>query len=271
LIRLKSICTWQFNANVTYNASGLSIDYGRAFKTYGDFEKQQHRLTNALHYYQQAIHQFYPAFNDTAVQVNPGSFSGAFSYINLFHTLVAKAETWHELYLQTGSLAWATKELDTYEATFKLLQYVERTYDSDEARLFLTKIKYLVHNKPIDIAFVLYQQTKDKKYIEALYFFDQQNKAAILVLNRQMTTAVGAESSFLLQKEQTIKGEITRLSIKATQATDSLQLGIINSSIRDYENEQVVRNKKSKCLKKLEGLVTSNKYLHESLKNYIHG
>ncbi len=38
-----------------------------------------------------------------------------------------------------------------------------------------------------------------------------------------------------------------------------------------YENEQVVRNKKSKCLKKLEGLVTSNKYLHESLKNYIHG
>src|SRR5829696_3685932 len=38
-----------------------------------------------------------------------------------------------------------------------------------------------------------------------------------------------------------------------------------------YENEQVVRNKKSKCLKKLEQLVTGNKTLHDQLKNYLNG
>ena len=38
-----------------------------------------------------------------------------------------------------------------------------------------------------------------------------------------------------------------------------------------YENEQVVRNKKMKCLKKLEQLVTANKTLHHQLKNYLHG
>lgn len=38
-----------------------------------------------------------------------------------------------------------------------------------------------------------------------------------------------------------------------------------------YENEQVVRNKKSKCLKKLEELVRSNPALFDQLKNYIHG
>ena len=38
-----------------------------------------------------------------------------------------------------------------------------------------------------------------------------------------------------------------------------------------YENEQVVRNKKSKCLKKLEQLVTGNKNLYDQLKNYLHG
>ena len=37
-----------------------------------------------------------------------------------------------------------------------------------------------------------------------------------------------------------------------------------------YENEQVVRNKKSKCLKKLETLVKSNRTLYDQLKNYIH-
>jgi RNA polymerase sigma factor (sigma-70 family) len=38
-----------------------------------------------------------------------------------------------------------------------------------------------------------------------------------------------------------------------------------------YENEQVVRNKKSKCLKKLEQLISSNKNLYHQLKNFFHG
>lgn len=38
-----------------------------------------------------------------------------------------------------------------------------------------------------------------------------------------------------------------------------------------YENEQVVRNKKSKCLKKLEELVKGNTTLFNQLKNYLHG
>ena len=38
-----------------------------------------------------------------------------------------------------------------------------------------------------------------------------------------------------------------------------------------YENEQVERNKKSKCLKKLEQIVTTDKNLYRQLKNYLHG
>ncbi len=38
-----------------------------------------------------------------------------------------------------------------------------------------------------------------------------------------------------------------------------------------YENEQVVRNKKSKCLKKLEQIISGNTTLHRQLKNYLHG
>lgn len=39
----------------------------------------------------------------------------------------------------------------------------------------------------------------------------------------------------------------------------------------DYENEQVVRNKKYKCLKRLEELLTENKSLYHQLKNLLHG
>ena len=39
----------------------------------------------------------------------------------------------------------------------------------------------------------------------------------------------------------------------------------------DYENEQVVRNKKYKCLKQLEEMITSNPSLSQTLKNLLHG
>ena len=38
-----------------------------------------------------------------------------------------------------------------------------------------------------------------------------------------------------------------------------------------YENEQVVRNKKYKCLKKLETMINENPALHQQLKNLLHG
>ena len=39
----------------------------------------------------------------------------------------------------------------------------------------------------------------------------------------------------------------------------------------NYENEQVVRNKKYKCLKQLEKMITENPTLKQTLKNLFHG
>ncbi|MBK8952928.1 MAG: sigma-70 family RNA polymerase sigma factor [Chitinophagaceae bacterium] len=39
----------------------------------------------------------------------------------------------------------------------------------------------------------------------------------------------------------------------------------------NFENEQVVRNKKYKCLKQLEQLLEANPTLKETLKNLLHG
>jgi hypothetical protein len=38
----------------------------------------------------------------------------------------------------------------------------------------------------------------------------------------------------------------------------------------EYENEQVVRNKKYKCLKQLEQMITKNPALQQTLKNLLH-
>jgi RNA polymerase sigma factor (sigma-70 family) len=39
----------------------------------------------------------------------------------------------------------------------------------------------------------------------------------------------------------------------------------------DYENEQVVRNKKYKCLKQMEQMISANPTLKQNMKNLLHG
>jgi len=218
-------------------ANSDPIGYGSVLKSLGDYHYHFHHYNEALRYYQKAVHQFYPAYGHESVANNPEQFSGVFSYINLFGVLNAKAEVWHTLYLQNKDSNAAQQELAVYQSAFKLIDYVERTYESDEARLFLTKTIHAVHDKPINVAFELYQQTGNKKYLSLLYSFDQQNKATVLALNRQLNTALAENTSSAVQKERRIKQEITRLSIRSAQATDSAQLATFNNSIRDYEIE----------------------------------
>ncbi|HEX8316659.1 MAG TPA: CHAT domain-containing tetratricopeptide repeat protein [Flavisolibacter sp.] len=216
--------------------NGDKIGYGLVLKNLGDFRLRQGKNNEALPYYQQAIHLFYPSFANNSIYINPKEFSGVFSYINLFNVLTAKADAWHAIYIATRDIKAAQEELKAYQSAFELIVYVERTYDSDEARLFLTRIKHAVYNKPIDIAFELYTKTTDIAYLNQLYYFDQLNKATVLSLNRQLNSGLEG-GSLHPQKEQQIKEEITRLSIRAAQVNDSIQLASLHVRIRDHEIE----------------------------------
>lgn len=223
--------------NFTLGNNTDHIAYGQTLKSFGDLELQLHNVQKALHYYQSAIHQFYPAFSDSSVYSNPEDLSGVFSYINLFNTLSAKAQAFHIIYERTKSIENARYELDAYQSAFKLVDYVEKTYNSDEAVLFLDKTKYAVHAKPIDIAYELYAKTKDKKFIEDLYFLDQQNKASVLSLKMQTSEAVLGKDTSMIFKERSLRSEITTLSLKAAQLNDSSKMSAINRQIRDREIE----------------------------------
>lgn len=227
----KAIAAYHYFGNNTDH-----VAYGLTLKSMGQLEIHFNKPLNALRNYQEAMRRFYPAYTDTSLSSNPKEFTGVFSYVNLFNTLVAKAEALHVLYKQSSSEAWADLELDSYQSAFKLIDYVERTYNSDEARLFLDKIKYVVHTRPIDVAYALYAKTKERKYLEALYTFDQQNKASILALKSQLKEDAQNNSSNF-SKEQRLRSQITRLSLRAAQLTDSTEILKLNKAIRDHEIE----------------------------------
>jgi CHAT domain-containing protein/predicted Zn-dependent protease len=223
--------------NFLYYSNSQNTDLGRSFKLMGDIEKESGNNNKALVFYQQALHQLYPSFNDTSINSVPLKFSGAFSFVDLFNVLVAKGEVWHSLYQQTANLQYAGQELITYQSAFALLAYIERTYDSDQARLFLGKIKYTIHSQPVNIAFELYSKSGNKKYFDDLYIFDQGSKASVLAFNEEFSELAQQANSPLLQNVQKLKNEITRLSIQANKINDSLQKATIATTIRNLEIE----------------------------------
>lgn len=223
--------------NNKWNGKAKNVAHGLTLQYFGDWLMDKKKYEDAIEKYQQAILQFDEEFNETDIYKNPGQYSGVFSYINLFNTLTAKAKAFEKLYRQKNNIHFLEASLDAYRSAFRLADYVEKTYDSDEARLFLNKIKYTAHNKPIEIGILLYQLTRNKNFLEEVYLFDQQNKASILSLNAQENeirkNSTGTKE--LYAEETSVRSAITRLALKASQITDSAQLHQLNASIRDYE------------------------------------
>ncbi len=267
LVYLKQINTQAINKVALYNQMGraywllqknslASKYYNDALNTYDtltSFEKNvQHGLTyfyiaekntkeknysTSLLHFQKAIIQFYPSFNDTSIQINPFVYKGVFSYLNLFNALIGKANANELLFGTTNNVTYLNASLSAYKSAYKLASYVEKTYNSDDARLFLNKIKYSTHNKPIEVCLQLLAITKNKNYIDTLFLFDQQNKASVLTLNAQEQILKNNSTSdkSLLEKEDSCKALITILSIKAANSNDIKNNKTLDSIIRNTE------------------------------------
>jgi len=223
--------------NLKWNGQTKNVANGLTCFYEAELAVSENKLPKAIRLFQQAVIQFHNEFSDTSIRQNPETFNGAFSYIQLFNALSEKAEALALLYRQQKELPALESALDAYWSAFRLASYVERTYDSDEARLFLGKIKHQVHSKPIDISILLYELTGKINYLEQAYNFDQLNKASILALNVQENELrkTNGKNSALLETETRIKQNITRLSLSATREKDSNVLKSVITSIRDYE------------------------------------
>lgn len=225
--------------NIKWNGRKKNTQLGLILKYQADEMVKQQLYKEAIANYQQAIMQFQHDFKDADGYINPVEFTSAFSYINLFNTLSAKAAAFENWYQQEKDIGMLKASLNAYQSAFKLAAFVEKTYNSDEARLFLGKIYYNNYSQPIDVCLLLYDLTKKRNYLEDAYLFDQKHKASILSL-QMLENKLWNESdktNDLLLYESGLKTSITRLSLKASPLTESIELIQINNALKEKEIE----------------------------------
>lgn len=211
----------------------------------GDYYVATGKMEKALQHYQQSVMNMMYDYADTSVYSNPSDFSGTTSSSNLFNALIKKAACFEALYRSTKTVKFLEASLNAYQSGIQLAAYLERTMDTDEARIFLKRNSNIAYNKAIDLAMELYSLTGNEAILWKGYNTVEQNKSSVLVANLkefQVKSKMQVPDS-LLQREREIKYNIARLQIRMDKQANE-EAEELGTEKRNYELELALLQKK---------------------------
>jgi CHAT domain-containing protein len=189
----------------------------------------------ALQQLQKAIIIFSPHFTNSDIRANPANFTGSFASYRLFDALFKKAELLVRLYRAQPREEWLASALDAYRASLSILRYIEKSYDTDDAKLFLKKRNGAVCQGALEVCLELDRLHPDKGYLELAFLISERSKASVISANLRERSLDGLPGNGSLQKEEDIKYNIARLDVKLEQTTDKTVLQQIAAEKSGYE------------------------------------
>lgn len=222
---------------VNKNGAGANTLFGIALKHAGDIAVRLGNAGEGLRNYQSAIAQLLPGFKDTSATKNPLHFNGLQNFSFLFDVLTAKAAAFGQLDALDHGHLYKQYALAAYTSAISLARYVERTYSSDDARLFLKTKVNPACGEAIATALELYNRTKDPQYIAAAFGYAENNKASVLQAGLQQLELSGIAGlpAELITAEKKYKSQIARLTIQLPQVKDTAAAIALQNKLRDTE------------------------------------
>jgi CHAT domain-containing protein/Tfp pilus assembly protein PilF len=223
-----------FNDKKNYSPT---VTRGIILKYAGDLKAAAGKNAEALKEYQYAIISLNPTFTDTAIAANPSSFSGLQNFLFLFDALIAKASLLNELSRNPESGNYLKESIRAYGAALSLAKHIEKTYFSDDARLFLKTKVNPATQQAVEVALRLYNKTKDPQFINSAFAFEENNKATVLqagLKNLELSSLPELPAN-LVSEEKKYRTLLARLNIQASLLNDSISQTALQGEIHDIE------------------------------------
>jgi len=192
----------------------------------------------ALSLLQQAIIIFSRNFSNSDIYANPVSFTGTFAYYRLFDALVKKAEVFRLLYkAQPGKAAYLEASYKAYQAALSLLRTIEKSYDTDDAKIFLKKKSRQAYEGALSVCLDIHGHHTEVDYVEQAFMISEKSKASIITANLEENSFAHAPGidGRVLQNERNIKYNIARLNVRSEGTTDKKEMEAIDREKTDYE------------------------------------
>lgn len=229
-----------FNESRYINRQQLGFKNAELSKSYlgtARVKLMQDSVHQALQHYQQALIASTFDFEDTIPANNPSVNTVAISLLYQFRALHGKAGAWRQYYQQDQDTTKLVHALESYQRAIRVAQHIQKTYDNDEAKLFLVNKVAPVYEEAIATAVQLYELTGDVQYVTQAFQFSENSKAAVLAESLQdvkIKTLDGVNDS-LVQEEHQLKQQITALRLQLVESQDSTQNEAYQRQLNDLE------------------------------------
>ncbi len=223
--------------------------YAATCKYFGDLMMTEQQPQQALNYYQRSLIQYDFKFNDENIFVNPGNFIGEFASYDLFGALAAKANCLSAVFNKGKYNKYFQAAKSTYDSAFALSDYIKKSIDNDQARLFIADKVFPTYIKAVD--FILRAKDDDNIKLKALEWISKSRATSLAIsLKENAIKQYAGLPDSLLQKEKNLRLSISRLELQQQQTNDtneqnnllsllntaSLQLQSLDNVFKIYPN-----------------------------------
>lgn len=229
------------------NLTAKNVDAGIHFFYLAKLQRQQQQFAEALASLQQAIIIFSGRFNNSDLYANPEGFTGSFASYKLLEALKLKAEIFEQYYSRDQQQSKLLASLAACQSAISLLRYIEKSYDTDDARLLLKKNSKAVYDGAFNVCMRLHALHPDKQYLEQAFLIGEKSKASVIAqqLKEHQFKQIKGIDPALLQQERQLKYNIARLNVRidqtsVAQATESIAREKMNYEIELSKLQQTI-------------------------------
>lgn len=221
------------------SSGGKNLQKGIFYLLNGDLELLKKNPEKALSFYQAALVQLHPDFDQADPFTNPEQLILGMGAMTLFEALTKKAKTAWLIYDKKQSETWFQLGLDTWEKAFSLARFIALNYDNEEARVFLGDKVQLAYQDAIDLLLTHYSATSETDLMKKAFRWAEESKSEGLkigAMEEAKKRSLGLPRN-LIQEEKNILFSISRNYQKQLDSRDASLQAQLEQELVDLKVE----------------------------------
>ncbi|RMG78045.1 MAG: CHAT domain-containing protein [Bacteroidetes bacterium] len=230
-----------------------AYDYYKPFKNrelaklncqLGTYALESGDLDRALAFFQEAMIQVFPEFNNADPAANPAP-AEVYTESWIMDACAGKGRTLHARYLRTGGEADLTNAARCFDLAIEGVRQLKQSLGNDAAKIYLGDFSHAFFEEAIAVNFLLWEKRKDPVFIEKIFELMEGSKSSTLQNALQLNRAVifaGVDKD-LLRREEFLRVSMAEYQKRVQEermkgeTKDTSQILVYRKKIGDLERE----------------------------------
>lgn len=233
---------WYYRESIRINQAGNAPKTLLLAQTYlgmARAELSRNRYEEALQYLGDALEN--NRINKNAArsgqEQETGSEEPVISLLLQYRILRVKARVLQNRFAGSGKQEYLHRSLNSFQRAIATARDVQRSYDSDNAKLFFIKQVYPVFGEAVEATYQLYKQTGADSLARIAFDISEKSRAAVLaeIIRELSIKKSGVIDSALIAKDKLIRQQITATRLQMVETSNNQVLERLENKLTELE------------------------------------